>query len=321
MLWTLTALTTILFFGRLLIRSILVRSFHLDDLFSAVAWLVTTVAIILATIANPLNYRYGAILVGEAPEPPLDELIDITLTLRKWNFAGELLFWVGLYSSKLSFLFLYRVIFGSHSEYRYAWFAVTTYVVLSFGICLIGVFGECGDVHNLFSYEQCRTPYVASLDAKLIWVDYFFNTTSDLAVAILPMPIIWSLNMHYKQKLAVTGIFSLAAVTIAFETVRSVKLYSENFSLTNLYSYTELVVAVLLSMLPSYRFLVSPADKDREYRRLFWSRLTLRSYHSGSSDYSMNTLGRRQSNQSGRPIIDEETGTDPIPPLPTSSQI
>lgn len=127
--------------------------------------------------------------------------------------------------------------------------------------------------------------------------------------------------MHYKQKLAVTGIFSLAAVTIAFETVRSVKLYSENFSLTNLYSYTELVVAVLLSMLPSYRFLVSPADKDREYRRLFWSRLTLRSYHSGSSDYSMNTLGRRQSNQSGRPIIDEETGTDPIPPLPTSSQI
>ncbi|KAI1182704.1 hypothetical protein F5B17DRAFT_435357 [Nemania serpens] len=179
-LWTLTALTTILFLGRLLIRSILVKTFHLDDFFSAVAWLVTTVAIILATVANPLNYRSGAIVVGEAPMPPLDELIDITLTLRKWNFAGELLFWVGLYCSKLSFLFLYKVIFGSHSEYRYAWLAATTYIVLSFGICLIGVFGECGDARNLFSYEQCRTPYVASLDAKLIWVDYFFNTTSDL---------------------------------------------------------------------------------------------------------------------------------------------
>ncbi|KAI1113733.1 hypothetical protein F5Y14DRAFT_462221 [Nemania sp. NC0429] len=320
-LWTLTAITTILFFGRLLIRSILVRTFHLDDFFGAVAWLVTTVAIILATIANPLNYKSGAIVVGEAPTPPLDELKAITLALRRWNLAGELLFWIGLYCSKLSFLFLYRVIFGSHSEYRYAWLAATTYVVLSFGICLIGVFGQCGDVHNLLDYDVCRTPYVAGLDARLIWVDYFFNTTSDLVVALLPMPIIWRLNMHYKQKLAVTGIFSLAAVTIAFETVRSVKLYSEVFSLTNLYSYTELVISVLICMLPSYRFLVSPADKDREYRRLFWSRLTLRSYHSGSSDYSMHTLGRRHSNQSGRPIIDEETAPEPIPPLPTSSRI
>ncbi|KAI1146012.1 hypothetical protein F4825DRAFT_466884 [Nemania diffusa] len=294
-LWTLTGITTVLFFGRLLIRSILVKTFHLDDVFAAIAWLLTTLAITLATIANPLNYKSGAITVGEAPTPPLPELIDITITLRKWNFAGQILFWTGLYCAKLSFVFLYRVIFGSHNKYRYAWFAVVTYIILSFGICLIGVFGQCGKIQNLFSYEKCKSPYVASLDAKFIWIDYFFNITSDLAVAILPIPVIWGLNMHIRQKLAVIGIFGLGAITVAFETLRTVKLYSEDFSLTNLYSYLELVIAVLLSMLPSYRFLVSPSDKDREYRRLFWSRMTLRSYHSASSDHSMQILGRRRS--------------------------
>ncbi|KAJ8133418.1 hypothetical protein O1611_g199 [Lasiodiplodia mahajangana] len=311
-LWTLTAVTTVLFFGRLLIRSILVKSFHLDDIFGAVAWFVTVVAIILATIINPLNYKSGAIIVGEAPTPPEAELENIMITLRKWNFAGQILFWTGLYCAKLSFLFLYRVVFGSHNEYRYVWFAALTYIVLSFGICLIGVFGQCGEVQYIFSYEKCNSSYAVSLDLKLVWVDYFFNLTSDLAVAILPIPIIWRLNMHIKQKLAVTGIFGLAAITIAFETLRTVKLYSEDFTLTNLYSYLELVVSVLLSMLPSYRFLVSPTDKDREYRRLFWSRVTLRSYHSASSDYSMHSLGRRGD--------DTEIGQGPASSLPGSNR-
>ena len=30
------------------------------------------------------------------------------------------------------------------------------------------------------SAEQCSTPYVAALDGKLIWVDFFFNVSSDL---------------------------------------------------------------------------------------------------------------------------------------------
>lgn len=150
---------TVLFFGRLLIRGILVKTFHLDDLFGAVAWLLTTVAIILATIVNPLNYKSGAIVVGDAPTPPLDELAHIMVTLRRWNIACEVLFWTGLYCIKLSFMFLYRLIFGNHHEYRRPWFAITIYIVISYAICLIGVFGQCGDSRNLFSYGKCRPCY------------------------------------------------------------------------------------------------------------------------------------------------------------------
>ena len=105
------------------------------------------------------------------------------------------------------------------------------------------------------------------------------------------MPVIWNLNTTVKQKLALSSVCVLALVTIVFETVRTVKLYQENLYLTNLYSYLELLVSVLVSTLPSYRFLISPTLKDREYRRILWSRLTLRSNHSNDSAYSMHNHG------------------------------
>ncbi|GAP83967.1 putative integral membrane protein [Rosellinia necatrix] len=315
-LWTLTGLATLLLIGRLLIRGILVKTFHLDDLFAAIAWLLTTIAISLATVITPPNYEYGAIIVGEIPTPPPAELAQIAITLRRWNLPSQVFFWTALYCVKLSFMFLYRVIFNSHREYRYVWLAATTYIVLSYGISLIGVFGQCGDVRNLLKYEECMTSYVKALDYKFVWIDFFFNVTSDFAVAILPIPGIWRLNMHTKQKLAVTGICSLAIVTVAFETVRTVKLYTQNFALTNLYSYLELVIAVLIGMLPSYRFLVSPADKDREYRRLFWSRVTLREYSSDSSAHELDNAGRRYTGQSERPVDSHKADLETAAPLP-----
>ncbi|KAI2613765.1 uncharacterized protein GGS25DRAFT_15350 [Hypoxylon fragiforme] len=288
-LWVLTGVATILFIGRLVIRGVLLKKFHLDDAFGALAWFLLLVSMICATIQTPLTYHFSSILIGETPAPSEEEMADMTITLRRWNVAVETLFWTSLYSVKLSFMFLYRYVLrsGGRNKHIAVWSAALVYIILCYGICLIGVYGQCGDVRNLFTYQQCMTPYVASLIPKLIWISFFFNVTSDLVVVILPMPVIWSLQMRLHQKLAVSGLCSLAIVTIAFETARSVKLYELSNSFTNLYSYLELIISVLVGMLPSYRFLVSPTDKDREYRRLFWSRITLRSYNSGSSSYSM----------------------------------
>ncbi|KAI2465742.1 hypothetical protein F4781DRAFT_408115 [Annulohypoxylon bovei var. microspora] len=307
-IWALAGMSTVLLGGRLLIRSILLKSFHLDDMFGALAWVFMIICMICSTLEAPLSYRYSSILVGETPTPPLDEFANMTVTLRKWNLASQVLFWSSLYCVKISFMFLYRIAFGAHAKYHRAWLVGMVYIVLCYGICLIGVFGQCGDARNLFSYEQCATPYVTLLISRVIWVDYFFNVTSDLVVVVLPMPVIWHLRMRMTQKIALSAICSLAMITVAFETVRSVKLHQLNSNLTNLYSYLELLVSVLISMLPSYRFLISPSDKDREYRRLFWSRVTLRSYHSRSSGYSMQNYDRTARPTESQRAINETTG-------------
>ncbi len=117
----------------------------------------------------------------------------------------------------------------------------------------------------------------------------------------------------------VTAICSLAIITVVFETVRSVKLYQVNFNLTNLYGYLELLVSVFVSMLPSYRFLISPADKDREYRRIFWSRITLKSYHFRSTGYSIHSYDRRsRARESTCGTNESSISRDNIPPIPKS---
>ncbi|KAI0490580.1 hypothetical protein F4859DRAFT_520352 [Xylaria cf. heliscus] len=319
--WTFTAVTTVLFIGRLTIRGTLLKSFYLDDAFSAAAWLFMTIAIIVATVATPLTYEFSSILVGETPKPSPAELARITITLRKHNIPAEFLFWTALYCAKLSFMFLYRLVFGSRRENRCSWAIATTYIIISYGVCLIGVFGQCGDVSNLFSYEGCMTTYVAQLRLRLIWVQYFFNVTSDFFVLILPLPIIWRLSMPINQKIAVTGICSLAVVTVAFDTLRVVKLYLETPALTGLYSYLELVIAVLTSMLPSYRFLVSSSDKSREDVRRVLSLVTIRSRYSNYSGYSTDDADNRSKNQPERAANDHVTGQEPTPPLPVFQQI
>ena len=123
------------------------------------------------------------------------------------------------------------------------------------------------------------------------------------------MPLIWRLRLHGSQKMAVLVIGSLALITIAFETVRSVKLYTTNFNLTNLYSYLELLVAVIICQLPAYRFLFSgDNDKSRESnRRLFWSRITFQTSQAPNAttttNYSMDSFNRDSRGADGGTVV------------------
>jgi hypothetical protein len=47
--------TTLLFSGRLIIRGGLLKGFHLDDMFSSLAWLFMLVSVIYSMIQNDTN--------------------------------------------------------------------------------------------------------------------------------------------------------------------------------------------------------------------------------------------------------------------------
>lgn len=268
------------------------------------------------------------------PPPSPEEFARQGRRFRAYLVAAQTLFWLALFSVKFSFLMLYRTVFGTKGRGGYggyagkAFWAAVAYTLVSFGLCLVGVFAVCdGDASKLLDFgeralgsavlvvdfallmreiAECGSPYSLELQKKLVWVAFTFNVTSDLvgqchhssmlkcdpqthtthsrltlppsthAVILLPMPLIWRPSTSTRQKLAASAIFGLAIITVAFEVVRSIKLFKVNTNLTNLYGYLELTISVLLCMLPPYRFLVSPAaDKGgRRERRLLWSRIT-----------------------------------------------
>lgn len=180
MIWTLASIATLLLLGRLLIRSITLPGFHGDDLFSVIAWVLMIAVMIITTYSTPLSYHFTSMLVGEEPITSPQEFSETAIDLRKWGIAAQTMFWTSLYCVKLSFMSLYRLVVTAMQAHQRVWWVAMVYIVLSYGICLIGVFGQCGDVVNLFSFEGCATPYVAELQARLIWVVYFFNVSSDL---------------------------------------------------------------------------------------------------------------------------------------------
>lgn len=68
------------------------------------------------------------------------------------------------------------------------WWVAAVFFILSYGVYLIGVFGQCGNVRNLFTYEECNTPHVAALAQREVWIDIAFNVTTDLVGELKSRP-------------------------------------------------------------------------------------------------------------------------------------
>ena len=129
--------------------------YHSDDVFSLLAWLFMVICLVIATLANPLLYQVSAVIVGEVPPPPsMEDLEEKMITLRRWNVAAQTLFWTSLYCVKLAFLFFYRLLIANDAKYKRVWLGGVVYVVVCYGLCLVGVFGQCGDVRNLFKMGE-----------------------------------------------------------------------------------------------------------------------------------------------------------------------
>ncbi len=95
-----------------------------------------------------------------------------------------------------------------------------------------------------------------------------------MPVLILPLFMIYGLQLRTNQKIVLTGIFSLGLLIVAVDILRTVEsLRSGTFSGVALWSSLEVTVAVIVSSLPLYRVLIT-----RKGRRSLLSRLSMERY-------------------------------------------
>ena len=67
--------------------------------------------------------------------------------------------------------------------------------------------GSCTDLHHIY-YGQAG-----------------FNIASDIAILVLPMPVVWNLQMKQQKRLAVIGIFSVGSIAVLASIIRIYALY------------------------------------------------------------------------------------------------
>lgn len=110
--------------------------------------------------------------------------------------------------TKSSLLFLYWRIFGVSTRFRAALGVAGFFVISYFVICVtISIFG-CQPVSYFWDKHQPGSGHCIQ-EVQFFRFNGITNMLLDVMVLLLPIPMVWKLNLERQQKIAVTGMFLL----------------------------------------------------------------------------------------------------------------
>ncbi|WAO85993.1 Hypothetical protein NCS54_00324700 [Fusarium falciforme] len=232
---------------RILCRS-LIKGFGLDDL----AAVLTLVGIIGSGSAMIAMTNYG---LGRHDWT----LTPATLILYARCFWVSVLFYMmALFWAKMTFLLHYYRLM-SVSNMRNVYLGAIIIVALWGLSQTIMAFTQCIPLKAVWDPRVegwCR-PH----QTTLWYINGVINIVSDFAILILPLPVIWKLQLPLSQKILLSGIFGLGLFTIAVSILRMQWLKpSPDMTWWNVtaasWSLAELTSAITCACLPTFKPLV-----------------------------------------------------------------
>ena len=162
--------------------------------------------------------------------------------------------------AKISILLLCFRVFRSNVGFRKTCYIL--FVVIA-GYCvgsLLAVIFRCRPISAGWSSPAQGTNRCLSL-LKLQVVIGWFNIVTDVALMILPMPILWGLNMPWQKKAGVVVVFGTGAAVLAMSIARQAVLYGSlsgldtditwSAVLTHILFTLELNIAIICGCLPT----------------------------------------------------------------------
>ncbi|KXT15624.1 hypothetical protein AC579_5838 [Pseudocercospora musae] len=250
--FTSTFIAAICVLLRLWTRLVVVRQPGIDDL------LVTLSIIFSSTfstcVAVQVHYGLG--------KHQLSLSAHNELYLLKWFWASIWNYYLGLGLAKLSMLVQCMRIFGHIPKFRRAaWILGTVIAVFTTWTFFASVF-LCRPISK-FWYPNAPGTCLHRL--PLWFFNSIFNVATDIATAILPLPVVKSLNLSRKQRRALMAVFGLGGAICTVSCIRFYALYavatSSDPSWDNpqaaLYANLEATVGIIASCLPTLKGLVT----------------------------------------------------------------
>ncbi|KAL6718185.1 hypothetical protein ACLMJK_004273 [Lecanora helva] len=178
-----------------------------------------------------------------------------------------------LWTVKATFLIFYRLLFEVSQGFVRVWWAAVAFTFASFWVCIGSTFTLCGSAGDLYDFKKCSSPQ-SMHDIRATYKYWCaLNVSSDLIVMILPLFMVWGLQLRTSQKFVLAGVFSLAFVVAIFDILRTVNsLQSGTFSGVALWSSLEVTIAVIIASLPLYRVLFTTKGRKMLVSRVSVSR-------------------------------------------------
>ena len=273
--WGLTGIAIGLTAGRYLIRAGSPGRFHWDDTVHGAALAVLVAHGATNQITGDAKTTL-ATLTSAKPPPPDAQLLAQYQRTAQLNTANNCLLYLVFWLVKVAFLLFYRLLFGSNRKFRIAWWIVLAFTLLTFWAPIAGVLATCAGASSLADYKACNGQNNFRI-AKLVF-SCVVNVVSDVAVMVLPLWMLRTLQLQKRQKAGLAVVFSLATFTVVLDILRTAMAVQQQQAL---YTVLEINFAVIVSCLPTFQALLVLRRRLRQ---------TPTPYYSGSG-----VSGRRKS--------------------------
>ena len=132
----------------------------------------------------------------------------IVLAHSKLVVAGQIVYNPAVVAIKSSILLLYRRLFPGRHFQIVLWCVGGFVLSYSFAQSVVEVF-ECSPVNSLWN-PQVKGKCI-NLSAELV-ASSVLNVVTDVFILVLPLPILWRLQISLERKLELIGIFSLGGL-------------------------------------------------------------------------------------------------------------
>lgn len=132
-------------------------------------------------------------------------------------YAVELTYCVLITTTKFSILLFYRRVFMNQTtslHFRIAWYAIMVWTFLWGISTFFAAAFQCNPPSYYWSKYTRKTHGSCLNLTVLLVVTASTNIVTDVALLILPMPVVWNSKIEPSQKFAVTGIFLLGGLYV-----------------------------------------------------------------------------------------------------------
>ena len=193
------SLATIFVVLRFYTRLRITRSIGWDDY----ATLATLPFCILDCVFISMSTRYGAGL------RTWDLPTDLEGKIQMWTFVASFFYLPSLLGYKMSILFLYLRIFKIEKVFRYCTWLV---MFITFGYIFSNAWTQLFNCPPIIKYWRPDIPGHCDSSTKPPLIYGSLNIITDLLIFVLPLPMVWRMQLTLKEAIEVSVIFILGSL-------------------------------------------------------------------------------------------------------------
>ncbi|KAI9903891.1 hypothetical protein N3K66_000420 [Trichothecium roseum] len=222
----------------------------------------------------------------------------------KYFYMAQISYKAAINLTKCSIILLYLRIFNKIRWFKWAcWFILACVAMYMAGSVLVTIF-QCRPIRAAF--DKTITDKVCVNNTQFWYANAGFSISTDVIILLLPMPLVYQLQVPWPQKAALTGVFALGIFVVITSCLRITTLDilaetpDQTYDIENvMWTIIEPNVAVVCACLPILRpFIVKliPALKSKaSYARYGGGARGASSYGYGSSKSRAATANASQS--------------------------